>query len=633
MRMGVRRSILLAFLAAGLALGLAVPGGARAERVGTPSPGALYHDGPAGRYLLSGRWLLRLDPDDMGRASHWQRQRSTRGWKPIHVPHVWNANDSAAGFAGGIGWYRKDFRLPDRHRGLQWIVRFESVNNRATVWLNGHRLGRHTGAYLPFELRMHALKRHGVNRLVVRVDSRRRPGDFPPGTTNAAGQVTGGFWNYGGLQREVYLRRVQDLDITPIQVRPLLGRRHRAARIAERVVVHNDGRHAQRVTLTGRYGPETVHFAARTIPAGAAKAFTGSVRVRHPHVWAPKHPHLYRATVHARGNRGGRAAYHLQSGIRSITVSHGGHLLLNGKPVHLRGVGLLEDSPKKGAALNNHMRDQLLDAAQKMGATLIRTQYPVHPEIAEQADRRGILLWSEIPVYQMREEYLAKPDVRAAAGRLLARDIQVNQNHPSVLLWSIGNELPGRVGPGQTAYIRQQVKLAHRLDPTRPVALPFASNPLFGCPAAYKSLDVLGVNEYFGWYTRRGGVIADRDGLSPYLDSLRHCYPHQALMVSEFGAGADRDGPPQAKGTYAFQQQFVRYHLGVYATKPWLSGAIYWALREFRVEPGWTGGNPTPEPPIHTKGLIGFAGKPKPAYRTMRKIYRHTRQFNVQLKR
>ena len=125
---------------------------------------------------------------------------------------------------------------------------------------------------------------------------------------------------------------------------------------------------------------------------------------------------------------------------------------------------------------------------------------------------------------------------------------------------------------------------------------------------------MLGLNDYFGWYPGPSGQIFDRTKLSGYLDAARACYPDKALMITEFGAEANRDGPVEEKGTWAFQQEWINYQLGVFATKPWLSGAIYWALNEFWVRPGWEGGNPRPIPPLHQKGLITYDGVKKPAW-------------------
>ena len=138
---------------------------------------------------------------------------------------------------------------------------------------------------------------------------------------------------------------------------------------------------------------------------------------------------------------------------------------------------------------------------------------------------------------------------------------------------------------------------------------------------------MLGLNDYFGWYPGPSGQIFDRTKLSGYLDAARNCYPDKALMVSEFGAEANRDGPIEEKGTWAFQQEWINYQLGVFATKPWLSGAIYWALNEFWVRPGWEGGNPRPTQPLHQKGLITYDGVKKPAWADVQRAFTTTPQF------
>jgi beta-glucuronidase len=152
--------------------------------------------------------------------------------------------------------------------------------------------------------------------------------------------------------------------------------------------------------------------------------------------------------------------------------------------------------------------------------------------------------------------------------------------------------------------------------------------PTVGCQTtAYAPLQMLGINDYFGWYAGPSGTIADRDTLGDYLDVMRACYPDKALAVTEFGAEANRPGPAEENGTYAFQQDFVNFTLNLIATKPTLSGAIYFALQEFRVRPGWAGGDPRPDPPVHEKGLISFTGRLKPAYFEAQRIYHATTQL------
>ncbi len=571
--------------------------------------------GPPDRLIMGGAWLYRPDPGDPQLAATFPAAADTTGWTRVSVPSAWNASDeSAASFAGGVGWYRKDFTAPDARAGLTWLVRFESVNHRARVWLNGRLLGTHAGAYVPWELRAKGVRRRGTNRLVVRVDSRRSTTDLPPGPG-------GGWWNYGGLLREVELRRVSGIDIPAVSALNRFDCAACVARVGVSVRLRSYLRRARRVTATGSYGDARLAFPTVRLPAGGSATVTARVILNNPELWSPAHPHLYRVRV-----RAGATSESFATGLRDVGVRRG-RLFLNGRPLHLRGVGLHEDSPARGAALTQADRVAAMARVRDLGATIVRSHYPLHPAFQDLADRAGVLLWSEVPVYQLRDAALARPAVRSQALATLRANVEANVNHPSVLAWSVGNELPGAPGPGQRAYLRAATRLLRGLDPTRPAAYAFAGYPGAGChPNAYAGIGLLGVNDYFGWYTR-GGQIADRESLPGYLAAVRSCYPRPAVMVTEFGAEANRDGPVEEKGTYAFQTDFARYHLGVFARTPWLAGAVWWALSEFRVNPTWAGGNPRPAPPLHQKGLVSFAGGPKPVYDVVRGIYRATAQY------
>jgi beta-glucuronidase len=634
-------------------LALAVPAaGARAAATPAPTPPPaasppaslvpdgkpLYADGQDGRVLMNGPWLFRADPLDAGRNQLFFAQHGSAGWSAVGVPSAWNAGDNGnASFTGSIGWYRKDFKLPSASRTLSWIVRFESVNFRATVWLNGRQIGTHAGGYDPFELDLRNLSLTGVNRLVIRVDDRRGLGDNAGGPGDQP-EPPGGWWNYGGLLREVYLRRVDRVDVATVQVVPSLPCARCAATVTTTATLRNVTRVGQRVKLAGRFGTAPLRFAQQVIAPGGTATFTTRLRVARPHLWGPGHPSLYGVrlaasalAVDAKGKRPRATpagAYSLRTGIRSIRVDGAGRLLLNGQVVHFRGVAIHEDTLTQGAAMDNATRARLVALAQDAGATLIRSHYPLHPEFQELADRKGLLLWSEVPaMYQTPEVDIGKPQFRALAFQELTDDVIANRNHPSVAIWSVGNEMPSDAGPNQVRYLRDAAALVRSLDPTRPVGLAFAGHPEVGCQAAYKPLDVLGMNDYFGWYTGFAGNIADRDGLSPFLDQLHRCYPSKAIAVTEYGAEANRDGPVEEKGTYAFQSDFIQFHLNVFDSKPWLTGSVYWALQEFRVRPGWGGGNPWGTPPFHTKGLVTLNWTRKPGFTVLQAGYRAFRQF------
>jgi len=608
------------------ALLVAIPSTARAADV--PSAKTLYADGPSGRFLVDGQWLFRLDRADQGLRQHFERQSSTAGWSPVSVPNVWNVgDDSDASMRGSVGWYRKDFELPDKRAALEWAMRFESVNYRSRVYLNGREIGRNAGAYIPFVLRLKGLRKRGANRLVVRVDSRRLPTDFPPSGLSSTGNATGGWWNYGGIQREVYLEKLDTVQFNTVRVLPELPCGSCPASVRFTLALENVTGRGRRISATATYGSQRVRLGSRSVSAGKAELFTGRLRIAKPRLWSPERPYLYPVKITV--SSGGRTVgtYSLKSGVRSVKVSRG-RLFLNGRPVNFRGVGVHEDTRTQGFAVDDAFRERLVSEAKAVGATVLRTHYPMHPYVHELADREGLLIWSEIPVYAVKTLYLRQEKVRALAAKEMRRNVETNLNHPSVFTWSVGHELSSKPGPVQGDYIRRAAEIAKDIDPTRPTSIAFAGYPSAGCQTEYAPLDIVGVNEYFGWYPGPGGKLFDRSGASSYLDTVRRCYPRHAVVVTEFGAEANREGPVEEKGTWGFQQEFVDFHLGVFASKPWLSGAVYWALNEFRVKPDWEGGNPRPAPPVHQKGLLTYDDMArKPAWANVQRSYSGTNQY------
>ncbi|HWF24754.1 MAG TPA: glycoside hydrolase family 2 TIM barrel-domain containing protein [Solirubrobacteraceae bacterium] len=593
-----------------------------------PTKGALYRDGQTDRYLLGGIWLYRADLTDVGLAQNWQNGGATDGWSTVTVPNAYNAGQfTPQSMAGYVSWYRRDFIVPTDafpkyvpKTARHWIVNFQSVNYGATVWLNGHKLGTHTGAYLPFEFDLTGV-RTGVNRLVVRVDNRRSASDFPPGPG-------GQWWNYGGLLEEVYLRAVARADISQVQVRPVLPCPSCAATIEEQALIRNVTGAPQAVHLSGYYGHARLNFGSSTIGPHATWTATAATTIAHPSLWAIGHPTLYRATLNLTDAKGkSLGGYVDYSGIRSITVTQSGRLELNGRLLHLRGFNLHEQTLSTGAALSVEQMRRLIDYARSLGADALRAHYPLTPALQEMADEDGILVWSEIPVYQVKTPAMTQPGWQARALALLKANILANQNHPSVMVWSIGNELPTPVTNSEASYISAAAALARQLDPTRPVALAASNWPGVACQPAYAPLDVIGFNDYFGWFDAGDGATADRSGLSPFLDSFQACYPNKALIVTEFGFDGNRVGPLEEYGTYAFQSDAIAYHLGVFATKPWLSGAMYFALQNYAAYPGYNGGDPLSDPPFNEKGVIDFQGNPKPSASVIGSIYRSTVQI------
>ena len=589
----------------------------------TPVQGALYENGPSGRYLLSGVWHRRADRANRGLRRGYQRARSLAGWRSVTVPNAANAGDfSPRSYLGGVWWYRKDFAAPDASPGTTWLLRFESVNYRATVWLNGRRIGSHVGGYLPFELEAKRLRRRGTNRLVVRVDSRRRPLDIPSlGLRRSSMRYVGGWWNYGGILREVYLRRVEGLDLADVNVNPVLPCLGCDATVHVRTTVVNRAGLPSEARLSGQIGGLDVSFAPAVIRPGGRRVLAADVTLHRPRLWSPASPNLYSLDLRLRRDGKLVQSYTQQTGVRSFAVDGTGRLLINGRPVVLRGASMHEDDPARGAALRPKDIRSNVQLLQDLGANMTRAHYPLHPLTLELADRMGIVVWSEIPVYQMREALFRSRRVRRQALGLVRALVLRDRNHASTMVWSLGNENTNRPGPGFTRYLRAGARLARRLDPTRLVGLSFPGYPTVGRQGSYTQLDALGVNDYFGWYPGPKNSIADRGALGSYLDRLHGYYQRQALFVTEFGAEANRSGPAAEKGTFEFQRDFLAYHLNVIAQKPFVNGALVWILKDFHVKPGYDGGNPRPSPPENTKGLVDENGTRKPAFDTVKQLY------------
>ena len=472
---------------------------------------------------------------------------------------------------GSVGWYRKDFELPDKRAALEWAVRFESVNYRTRVYLNGREIGRNAGAYIPFTMRLKGLRKRGVNRLVVRVDSRRLPTDFPPSGLSTTGNATGGWFNYGGIQREVYLQKLDTVQFNTVRVLPKLPCASCPATVDFTLALENVTSAGRRISAVAKYGSKRIGLGTRRVRGGKAEVFDGRLRLGRARLWSPKSPYLYPVKITV--SSGGRTVgtYELKSGVRSIKVSRG-RLYLNGRPVNFRGVGVHEDTRSQGFAVDNAFRDRLVSEARAVGATVLRTHYPMHPHIHELADRLGLLIWSEIPVYAVKTTYLKRESVRALAAKEMRRNVETNLNHPSVFTWSVGNELSSRPGPVQGDYIRRASEIAKDIDPTRPTSIAFAGYPSAGCQGEYAAARHRRRQRVLRLVPRPGRQ-AVRPRRPQRLPGQRApLLPAARVVVTEFGAEANRDGPAEEKGTWAFQQDFVKFHLGVLASKPWLSG-------------------------------------------------------------
>ena len=626
--------------------GQAPPGGTQTPppvapplRVEAPGGKPLIREGQTNRERLGGTWYFRQDDAFAGELERWFDQDDLTGWSEIRVPHNWNARDTTEN-KPNVGWYRKEFTLPRSPKKARhfWKVRFEGANYRTKVWLNGQELAYVTG-YFPFEVLLSNLRK-GRNTLVAEVSSLRSNTDLThwrPAAFNGFG--TGGWWNFGGILREVYMRRVDTVDVEHVTALPRLKRVGGPARVELRTTLRNFTKKDREVSLIIAISGERFKIEPETVPALSRRDLSETFIIKHPRLWAPRSPELYDASVTAVTDRERLGTYKLSFGVRKIETVPGGIIKLNGKRLNLRGASVHEDDAREGGALSQRTRTLLLNRLQNLGATITRSHYPLHPAFIEALDRAGIMYWVDAPVYQVPTYNWDKAGVRALALRAVDRTVRNNINHPSILTWSLANEPSeagpnlGAYGPSLVGYIRDASTAVRELDDTRLVGLDRQSR--VGEPLttdAHQYLDVLGVNEYFGWYRSVAENLPDLPAtttadLSGYLDALHAANPDLPLVITEFGAEASQYGPVEQKGTYEFQRKYVMDHLAIHASKPFVNASIHWALRDFRVHQTWQGGAPDAyaTPPWHNKSLIEENNHRKPAFLGVARLFRHTK--------
>ena len=592
-------------------------------------PAAAHADGePPPAVNLNQGWQFYPDLGDTGLTLG--IPAGDEGWLPVNVPHVFDPRPLDALFGGTVGWYRLQFQFPPGPPGYDWVLRFEQVRRVASVWLNGVQLGNHSDPYVPFQLAATTL-RDGANTLLVRVDNRKKK------------EPREGWWNWGGITRSVSL-----IPRGPVAMDNLglTTRLHCTGpgKCSGRVFV--DGLLINRTKTTvapqvavwmrspsGRVTTKTV--TAQPIAAGTTRRVRFKIGVPRPETWSPKSPSLYQTLVQVRAGGATTQVERRAIGLRAITVRNG-LLYLNGRPIQLRGASIHEDVAGRGPALTDADMDRIVGELKALHANVTRAQYLLNPGLLSRLDRAGILVWSQAPIFQ-RDRLLETPEQRQAALRSLRSTVIEARSHPSVMTHSVANELsviPDDV-PGTRRFLESAARLVKDLDPTVPLSVDIYSYPGFPPQRTYKPYQLLGINNYFGWYHgRRHHSTAKLSGLAPYLNTMREHYPDKALVMTEFGAEATYDGPANVKETYAFQSNYIRKTLDVVKRESFLSGAIYWTLKEFAVKPAWDGGAKragVPRDAIHNKGLITYDGRLKPAWRTTVRAFASTPLYRTHL--
>jgi len=543
-----------------------------------------------------------------------------KDWSEISIPHTWNRIGNVgmelapdANHVQGAGWYRLRFTPPAAAAGSRYFLQFDGVGKIADVWLNGHYLGKHSGAFARFRFdATTAINPAGENLLVVEADnSKPEPGS----TTATIIPLSGDFFVFGGLYRNVSL-----VVTNPVHVDMLdfggpgvyahatnIGDRTASVEILSRLT--NDDATPRpviaRTELMDAAGKVVASQSRRlTLVPGKTVEVRAKLTVAHPHLWqGVKDPYLYRTVVTIFSPAHVALDQVAQPfGLRTFRFDADKGFFLNGEHLFLKGVSMHQDRPGKGWAISRADQEEDFNLLTDMGANAVRMAHYQHDQYSyELADQRGIVIWAELPLVNQVsfDGSPANAALTANARQQLVELIRQNYNHPSIMLWSVGNEIDLRAsqnhGSSKAApLVRALDALAKAEDPGRPTTLADCCESASAAPTAVESLrdqlvgltDLAGYNRYFGWYY---GKMGD---LGPFLDRSHLRHPKLPLSVSEYGAGAaltqhtdnPEGGPINPHGRPHPEELQNVYHEESWAqlkTRAYLWGVFIWNMFDF----------------------------------------------------
>ena len=558
---------------------------------------------------LDGDWHSIIDPyatglyDFHGRVrkdGYFKNQKQQPGGPPIEydfsksptlrVPGDWNTQRESLFFYEGPIWHQRDFqfRRTARHRVFFHVG---AANYRSYVWINGQKACEHEGGFTPFDCEITNLLRDGDNFAVIAVDSARLTDGVPTLQTD--------WWNYGGITRDVALVEVPEafIDDYALQLK-------RGTKTELEGWVHLEGA-APGAQVTVEIPEQHLTQTAVTGADGRAR-FT--LRATNLQLWAPENPKLYRVDL-----RAGQDLLVYDIGFRTIET-RGTQILLNGNPIFLRGICVHAEAPyRTGRAYSDEDARTLLGWIKELGANYARfAHYPHDERMTRLADKMGILVWSEIPTYWAVQ--FENPAVLAKAQQQLHEMIRRDRNKASVILWSVANETP--VNPTRTQFLETLVRNAHEDDPTRLVTAALlvrteGMKKIVDDPLG-AALDVIGMNEYIGWYEHK-----PEDADHTEWD-IRYEKP---AIMSEFGGDAKYGlhGGADVRWTEEYQQNIYQHQLVMLNNIRQLRGMSPWILMDFR----------SPRRPLpgiqdffNRKGLISERGQKKKAFYVLQNAYK-----------
>ena len=512
----------------------------------------------------------------------------------LNVPGDWNSQKKELFFYEGTIWYKKSFDF-QKNVGKRVFLRFGAANYRALVYLNGEKLGEHVGGFTPFTFEITDLVKEKDNFLVVKVDNKRCAECVPTLNTD--------WWNYGGLTRSVKIIETPGTFINDFFIQLKNGSMHEVSGWIKLI-----GRQLKQ-HITVDIPLARIHRRFETDANGFAH-FTFSADLA---LWSPDDPKLYDVTIASETDTVSE-----RIGFRTIEAKET-QILLNGRPVFLRGISVHEEAPlRSGRANNAEDALTLLGWAKELGCNFVRlAHYPHNEFMTEEADRMGLLVWSEIPVYWTIQ--WDNDSTYRNASRQLAEMIARDKNRASVAFWSVSNETP--IGEPRLAFLKGLLIQARLADSTRLLTAAMerhytdATTQMIDDPLG-EFVDVLGCNEYIGWY----------DGLPEKADNIKwKTVYNKPLIMSEFGGDALYGFHADSLTIWSeeFQEHLYKHQLSMLRRIPFLRGMSPWILMDFR--------SPRRQLPgiqdfRNRKGLISNEGNKKKAFFVLQKYYSEVKQ-------
>lgn len=576
-----------------------------------------------GRVALDGLWSFAVDPDGKGERLGWPSGPPAE--RLIGVPGSWNEQFPDLHNYHRAGWYSRDFHLPRQECDRRVLVRLGAACNHSTVWVNGRCAGGYPLGYLPAIFDVTRLVKPGANRLVVRVDSILTGATLPTAGWDrghwAGYEMAADYFPYSGLHRAVELMLVPAAGLTNLKAD----------------TVQDGGAVSLHVAAWTHGAVEELRFSLRDGTRLAAGAVSCTVRegcgevvlpVRHPTLWEPGKPHLYTLCAEALDERGRVSdRYELEVGLRTISVTSDA-LLINGKPVVLRGFSRHEDFPIVGRGHVDAVMVRDFEMLKWVGANSFRTShYPYDERQYMMADRLGVLVIAEAPAVSLflpkagqDRASMIEPGLLDLHKRALSDMIQRDWNHPSVIAWSMANECNGHE-PATNAYFEELYRHVKDLDPTRAAVHTNLGGKGFDASHAWSDIVCLNHYDFACAHPGRDMAVVRAAMRRRFIEARRKF--GKPILLSEFGMCAI-PGFHSASPLY-FTEEGMADHLFSYmdAVKdlPYVIGAHVWLLQDFKAQEG--PGRPTQ----NFKGVFDRLRQPKLAAHLLRRRWANAKRF------